>query len=62
MDLLYKTNRTQIHEFCQKVKIEEIFILQLTVLKSGDLLGRWKKLEKFSTISKKLRQIGQKTH
>ena len=42
MDLLKMTNRAKIHEFCKKVKIEEIFIFQATVLKFGDLLAGWK--------------------
>ena len=36
------TIRAQIHEFYKKVKIDEIFIFQATVLKFGYLLGAWK--------------------
>ena len=36
------TNRVQIYEFYKKVKLEENFIFQVTVLKFSNLLGGWK--------------------
>ena len=49
-------NRVQIHEYYKKVKIEEIFMFQVTVLKFGDLLGdgSQQKVQYFSSLSSKL--------
>ena len=63
MDLLNMTNKAQIQEFYKKVKVEEIFIFQATVLKLGDLLTGWqlKTSAKFQQNISKIMPVDQKT-